>query len=95
MTKSLETLINGQGNDLNLPSNLMLFTVLFLASPIPGSLPYSPTSAFVFRLRWYLRGWRGPFWGVTPFSWVSPLFTGIRHVITFLFVLLLLIYLLL
>ena len=50
--------------------SLFLFTVLCLINSY-NWLPYP--HLFVFRWRWYLRQWLGPFQGVTQFSWVSPM----------------------
>ena len=47
MTKSLETLINGESKNLNLHNNLIFFTKIFLKA-FRNWLPYHPVSSFAF-----------------------------------------------
>ena len=66
MSKSLETVINGEVNDLSLHNNLTLVYCAF-----PGHLPLLIPHPQQFLLSLAKDGiW--PFQGVTQFSWVSP-----------------------
>ena len=68
-TKSLETLINGEGKDFNLCNNLALVYVLFLMTSHNWLSPASLNFFFflVFSWRWYLRWWLGPLLKATCF----------------------------
>lgn len=59
-SKSLEILINEEGNDLK-----TLFTVLSLVTSHNRPQSPTPTSSFVFSWRCYLRWWLRPLQGVT------------------------------
>lgn len=67
--KSLQTLINGRGQDLTLRNHLPLTDRDFPDDPPTASLP---ASLSVFSFRWYLRLWLAPFEGVTQFSAYLP-----------------------
>ena len=92
MIKFLETLINGEGRDLNLHNN---HTLVYCALPDNLlQLHLNPQSFFAFRWVWYIKWWLGLFQRATQFSWVSHIYMEGIHVIKFLFVFLVLICLL-
>jgi len=82
MTKSLETLVNGEIRDLNLPNS---HSLVYCA--LPGNCPTLPPQHLPFSLA----GELGLLQGGTQFSWVSPICAGGIHIIKLLFVFLLLI----
>ena len=83
MTKSLEILINGEGNNVNSHDNHTLVYCALPGNHITGFFALLPTSSFVFSWRWYLRWWLRPFWGVTQCFWVFPRYIYLPCILRF------------